>query len=242
MTRHLSEEELILHFYGTSDDRETTERHLALCPQCRQVYSEQEKFMDLLNQVPVPEKPADYGQRARQRLFAELEAQAKPRARFSHFLWVWAGAATLMLAFVLGRLVERESIHTEPRSRLVSGRVLDDAVARHLESTQRMLVDLANTTHTDPEEQAFHQNWARQLVIDNRFFRLAAMESESRDVIRLLDELELVLLELAHGSHVEFEIEEYPTQEQVSELILRIRIMKRTGKLSDPDQPRLVHI
>ena len=59
--RHLSEEALVLHHYGESDDPVWAERHLSSCEICRRELDALVRDLDDLGSLPVPERGPDYG-------------------------------------------------------------------------------------------------------------------------------------------------------------------------------------
>ena len=57
---HLSEQDLILHYYGETEDPAPLERHLDTCPACRAAYGALERVLNIVDAVPVPERGASY--------------------------------------------------------------------------------------------------------------------------------------------------------------------------------------
>ena len=88
---HLTEEQLILHYYGESDDNATadtlaTERHLEECRECRGLYSSLQRVLNVVDALPVPEQSAEYGAQVWQRIEASLHVpQRKPQVRHARF-------------------------------------------------------------------------------------------------------------------------------------------------------------
>ena len=110
---HLNEEQLILHYYGETDDAAdagdtlATERHLEECGECRGLYSSLQRVLNVVDSLPVPERSAEYGAQVWQRIEHRLGA----RRRTCWMLpapWRWAAAsaafaALMVTAFVAGR-------------------------------------------------------------------------------------------------------------------------------------------
>ncbi len=90
----------------------------------------------------------------------------------------------------------------EPQSAAtIRDRVLVAAVGDHLQRAELMLTELNNTDGTprgtiDLTEQ---QAWAEDLVSENRLYRRSAADVEEDQIVALLDDLERVLLEVAHS-------------------------------------------
>jgi hypothetical protein len=74
--------------------------------------------------------------------------------------------------------------------------VLRAAVEEHLERTEIMLSEINNAEDTD---LSLVREWANELASANRLYRRSATLSGEADVERVLDDLERVLLEVAHA-------------------------------------------
>ena len=70
----------------------------------------------------------------------------------------------------------------------------------HLAGSERLLTRVTNAAPTDAAALAEESVWAGALVSSNRLYRAAAERSGQRRIVALLDELEPLLLELAHSS------------------------------------------
>jgi hypothetical protein len=81
-------------------------------------------------------------------------------------------------------------------------RILLVAVGQHLERSRMVLVELSNAPGQGATDIRGEQEWATSLVAENRLYRQAASRSGDAAVASLLDELERVLLEVAHGPSV----------------------------------------
>jgi len=64
---HLTEEQLILHYYGEEGDASTpveallTEQHLEGCGECRALYGSLVRVLNVVDSLPVPDRSEDYG-------------------------------------------------------------------------------------------------------------------------------------------------------------------------------------
>ncbi len=79
-------------------------------------------------------------------------------------------------------------------------RLLLASVESHLAGSERLLTRVTNAAPTDAAALAEESVWAGALVSSNRLYRTAAERSGQRRIVALLDELEPLLLELAHSS------------------------------------------
>ncbi len=77
-------------------------------------------------------------------------------------------------------------------------RILMVAVGDHLERSQMVLVELMNAQPGETLDISSEQKLAEDLVSENRLYRQAARRDKDASVANLLDELERVLVEIAH--------------------------------------------
>ena len=203
---HLSEEDLILHHYGEADDAAAAEAHVAACTTCAEALSDLRRTLALVPVDAAPERDAAYGgsvfERVRTRLDRPPVAATSPlpwRPRFvpRHFAAYGALAASLVLAFWLGR-----QFPAEAPAPVVRERVLLVAVGQHLERSRMVLVELTNAHGEGPAHIKSEQQWAESLMAENRMYRQAAARSGDKAVVGLLEELERVFAEVANGPDV----------------------------------------
>jgi hypothetical protein len=79
------------------------------------------------------------------------------------------------------------------------GRVLFAAVGEHLQRSELMLVEFNNVEADGPIDLTPQQEWAEDLVSENRLYRQSAAEVGEAQMVSVLDDLERVLLEVAHA-------------------------------------------
>jgi hypothetical protein len=108
-----------------------------------------------------------------------------------------AMAALLVAAFLAGRVSQRRQI--AGLSAPVRERIMLVAVGDHLERSQMILAELVNNESKGPVDISDEQQRAEDLVGENRLYRQAAFKAGDRAVSSVLDELERVLLEIAHS-------------------------------------------
>lgn len=162
--------------------------------------SEEELIRLILEALPVPERGPDYGQQVWER----IEHKLIPRPPRVFFPWRWGAAAAfamlLVAAFLAGRFFpwtpRREAAVYDAQAR---ERVLRAAVGDYLERSQGVLVELANASPKDSLDITAEQERAADLVTENRLYRQTAARTGDAAVAGLLDELERVLLEIAHA-------------------------------------------
>lgn len=207
---HVSEEELILHYYGEAQNDPAVEDHLASCAACREEFSRLQQALALVDTDSVP----DPGPGFERRVWARLEPQLEAQRGTSWFSWLaaprrlaWAAgaAAVIVAAFVAGRVSGPAPGPVAPNQAAAtatgstSDGVLVLAVVDHLDRSQMMLVELLNA---DPDQPVVNisneQSRARELVAANRLYRQSAAQAGDETTGDVLDELERVLIEIAN--------------------------------------------
>lgn len=212
--KRFRDDDLILFRYGESPQAEAIRAALADDPELARRYAELERLLDAADLVPEPEPIEGLEARIWRRVRPHLDGvapSAAPAWRPSFATWRLTALATmgvlvLALAFALGRWsgpeVSPEEIArpTEPASGFDSAareRVLLASVAGHLDASERLLTELVN--RPDAETLDSERELATALLSSNRLYRQAAARSGQRRIVRLLDQLEPVLLELSNA-------------------------------------------
>src|SRR6266568_8739143 len=206
--RHVTEEELIAYREGLASQRGVISQHLAACEQCRAELQRIEAVLAALDTLPVPDPGADYGRRVWREIAPRLAE--KP----GRWWQVWmeprrltaAGVivALIVAAFVAGRITKRgKTSDNIPNKEQVRERVLVVAVGEHLGHSERMLVELSNAAPNDPKQKEVNisaeQRRAEDLLQENRLYRQTALQEGDAGLASVLDELERVLLDVAHS-------------------------------------------
>ena len=102
MNNHLSEDELVLHYYGETDraDEARVESHLASCAECQFANQQLRQVMTLVDSAAPVEAPPGFERTAWARLEPALDAEARRgwRTFFWFPQWALAGAALWFIA------------------------------------------------------------------------------------------------------------------------------------------------
>jgi hypothetical protein len=197
---HLSEEQLILHYYGEDAADPTVASHLSACPACRNSYSSLQLVLNSMDSAPVPERPAEYGAWVWGRVQPKLGRRWSWRVLWQPRLWILVPSTALLmlLAFYAGRL-------TQPASPVASAsnvreRILLVAVGDHLDRSQMVLAELSNAPDGKGNiDISGEQQLAENLLDDNRLYRQTAHSTGDAAVASVLDDLERVLVEVANS-------------------------------------------
>jgi len=200
---HPTEEQLVLYYYGEAAG---IEDHIGACDECRASYQALQRVLNSVDSFPVPERGPDY----ENRVWASIENRIEKRPFWSRWVsgsWRPALVAAAMAALIAGAFVAGRRWEKAPApvtASVDSGvreRVLLVAVGDHLERSQMVLVELANTGAPAKGrlDISYEQKTAEDLLESNRLYRQTAATNGDVATAALLDELERVLLEIAHS-------------------------------------------
>ena len=232
-SQHPGDEDLVLFFYGEPDGSGTVARHVESCEACQANLRALERTLAVVDRHRVPDRDAAYGGEVWTRVQGRLECAAPGsglrdwRAWFTPRRLVLAGGVAVLLvaAFFAGRYTSLPSapqsasratpaspggpVNAATRAQVVRDRVLLVAVGDHLERSQMVLIELMNRPSDGPIDISATQQWARDLVPNNRLIRETADQAGERVVADVLDALERTLIEIANSpselSQTEFE-------------------------------------
>ena len=206
MNTHISEDELILHYYGEGEraDEARIGQHLASCAECRFANEQLRRVMTLVDSAAPVDAPLGFERTAWARLEPALEQKKRGWLMWVPQFALGGGVAALVLvAFMAGRFSGGESsgvtITRSPAAAEAPERVLHAEVGDHLDRTQMMLVELANADTDHADVLAGEQGRAVDLVAANRLIRQSAEQSGDVVIADVLEDLERVLLEIANS-------------------------------------------
>lgn len=230
---HLSEDDLVLVRYGERGAPDWAEEHLRECAECRALEAELRQALELGAQALEggPEPSADYEERVWARLEPRLVEARRPRLLPSHWRAWGALAAALLVAFLLGRYgqtpVPAPPAPASPLSGPVRERILLVAVGAHLERSRLVLMELSNADPQASADISSERRSARTLLGDNRLYRQAAQRSGEPALAGVLDELERVLIDVAHRPDELPPAELGELQRRIAErgLLLKVRVL-----------------
>jgi len=203
---HLSEEQIVFHYYGDAEEATEVERHLAACAECRAEFARVQSMLRQIEPLEVPEPTASFEEKT----WLNLRDRLPEKGGFLRRLlegqqkWAVAGAMAVLLAaaFLAGRFWPRppQQVAQQP-AQVNPQRVVLVAVGDHLERSQMLLVEIMNAdgdTH-GPINFSSEQAEARELLDSNYLYRVSSQQAGDPQVARLLDQLGRVLAEIANG-------------------------------------------
>jgi hypothetical protein len=203
---HFTEEELVLWYYGERSE-DAADEHLVSCEACRAGLASVTRVLDAMDGLEVPEPLSGLDKRVWQKIEPQLaESGGNWRAKHGWTNWfaprrlaaVAAMAVLVVAAFLAGRVSQRR-LQVAGLSGPVRERIMLVAVGEHLEQSQMILVELMNNESKGTVDISEEQTRAQDLIDENRLYRQAALRTGDRSVSNVLDELERVLLEVAHS-------------------------------------------
>jgi hypothetical protein len=243
--KHLNEEQFVLYYYGedASGLQESVEEHLGECETCRTAYQTLQRVLNSVDSLPVPERGAEY----ESEVWGAVERRLPRRGESFISRWfaapIWkpvSAAAAMALVVIAAFLAGRGSLPfirqkapaqiagNGAENGAVRERVLLVAVGDHLERSQTVLVELANAGapkngHLDI---SYEQRAAEDLLESNRLYRQTAVSTGDESTASMLEELERVLLEIAHSPSAvsEKQLDELRKQIEDRGIIFKVKV------------------
>ena len=233
---HLNQEQLILFYYGEAGDGPdgenalSTERHLAGCAACRAEYQNLQLVLNSVDSAPAPDRPTDYGGQVWQRIAPKVRHRRSWTAGWSPRWWVLVPTAAMLLvaAFFAGRLSHPASPSVAASAGQIRERVLLVAVGDHLDRSQMVLAELSNAPDGKGKiDISEEREQAEELLDDNRLYRQTARTTGDTGVASVLDDLERVLLEIAHSPSTVSNQQLEQLQGEIADrgLLFKVRVM-----------------
>jgi hypothetical protein len=208
MQTHLTEDELVLHYYGemSASDEARTATHLGECANCHDSYRRLQRVLAAVDETAfaVPELPANF----ERTIWARLEPNLRrDRGWFTWFVLsparvAWAAAVLVLVAgaFFAGRLFPQRGpdapAQASASAAQIRDRILLIDLGDHLDRSQMVLLELVNG-EADNAIFTGERNRAEQLLAANRLYRQTASTSGDEGIAQVLDDLELLLVDLA---------------------------------------------
>ena len=229
--KHLSQDDLVLQFYGEAGTK--FERHLRECAECRTRFGSLKQVLETIQ--PPKEMPLanDYAQvmwgRVRNRL---AEPEPEPRKR----LWTWnwsrswvpatAMAVLIVAAFLIGRHFPTANNASPIQAASTAAqreRILLVALSDHLDRSQVLLLELRHAPNGN--ELAVHRENVQELIASNRLYRQAALRQGNESTAAVLEELERLLLDVAHSEPSSSDLETIRDRIDSEGLLFKIRVV-----------------
>jgi len=221
MTCQQCRDRIIAALYNelSGDEKIRFESHLGTCKECSRMYAEMDetlRIMDKRERVePEDTSWSGYEDRIMEKIRErELPAPGKEREKFAfRGAWVpsWAyGIAALLLITIgifLGRslFVNQVTAVNPEKGQLtssvpVTSDTINAAVLPYLERSRNVLLGIINTDETTYSQPVFEQQQrvSRQLIQQGAVIRAALKKPDQQQVRQLVQDLEVILLQLAN--------------------------------------------
>jgi hypothetical protein len=227
--KHLSEEDLILIYYGEPGTPEGAQAHLADCGQCKAAADSLAETLNLCNDWSVPAPPPEFERRTWSRLVSGIENT--PRGWSIPRVWIAIAAALMLMAggFVMGR---RSS---SPKPSIIAGlstqareRILEISLADHLDRAGMLLTEISNTGESSPMDFTMARGRAQDLVEEGQLMRQTLAHQGESATLTFLDEVERFLLEVANApdSMSPGEVRKIKQRIGAGSLLFKVRIIE----------------
>ena len=230
-----SDDDLILFFYGEHEAPEEMERQLAADSELAARYAALRRELSTLDRLDAPEPREGLESRMWARVAPSLANPSRRLAVPAGWLRWTALAASVLVVALVGFFAGR-AFHEAPDENTVAetlkalppaarDRVLQAALADHLDSSQRLLLEVTNGAPSVDGER----KWAETLLSANHLYRLAAERAGQRRVAAVLAELEPVLEQLANAPE-SFDLRRSKERIENGDLLFKVRITRNNLK------------
>ena len=239
--RHLSEDDLVLHYYGEmpAPEEAAAAAHLVACDWCRSDYTRLQRVLGALDEASVSQ--LDLPPSFERSVWARLEPDLRKERR-GWMAWLLMSPAPLALAaavlvLVAGAFFAGRSLAPPPPAPAgtaasvsadqIRERILLVDLGEHLDRSQRVLVELASAEGTGDVDISLERASAEVLVADSRLYRLTAEQTGDTAVTELLDEIERLLTEVAASpGHVSgADLAEVQRRIESRDLLFKLRVV-----------------
>jgi hypothetical protein len=214
--KHLSEEQIVLHYYGDAEDEAAVALHISECSACREGFERVQAMLQQIEPLDVPEPFPGFEEKTWLKLRDQLPEKQSWLGGWlrSPNQWALAGSmiALLVAAFVAGRYWPKAPALNQPPQIAMGSptpvppnpqqQVVLVAVGSHLERSEMLLVEIMNADPKNPRaplDFSTEQAHARDLLDANHLYRVSAQQAGDPKIAHLLDQLGQVLAEVANS-------------------------------------------
>ncbi|HEX4566834.1 MAG TPA: hypothetical protein VH138_09390 [Vicinamibacterales bacterium] len=234
---HLSDDDLVLHYYGEMDraDEARAESHLEACHACRHNYGRLQRVMAFVDSAPAVDAPDGFERIAWARLEPALSAERRGwlRSLLLTPAYLAFAAAVLVLvgaAFMAGRMIPKTPAAGAVNAKAadpVRERILLVDLGEHLDRSQMVLVELVSADDKGSVDVSSERARAEQLVAANRLYRQTAVSTGDAATASVLDDLERVLVDIAAGPSTmsQDDLDSVRRRIESKELLFKVRVI-----------------
>jgi hypothetical protein len=205
--KHLTEAELVDHYYGEAAAPASAEQHLRECNVCAEAYAALGQDLASIKFSAVPARAASHGEQVWQSLRNSLPVYQKQKRRWVNFNLLqglgYATAYIVLIAavFFAGRQWEHrqhpdiQSAGTDQPAQPIIPMIVV-VLGDHFDRSERLLVELNHANDAGAVMPVKAE--AQDLLSANRLYRESASRAGDRQLTAALDRLERVLVEIAN--------------------------------------------
>lgn len=235
---HLTEDDLVLHYYGElgADDAASAAAHLQECGACRTAFTKLQRVFAVVEAAPEPAVADGFERTVWARLQPQLEQRRGGWSSWflspARLAWLAAIVVLVGAAFFAGRFSRPGAEPSTAANAGASGadlreRVLLADLGEHLDRSELMLVDLVSAGTEREMDVSIARTRAEQLVSANRLYRQTAVDTGNLALAQVLDDLEQVLVDVAASpDHVSAaDLAEMRQRIDDKGLLLKVRVL-----------------
>jgi hypothetical protein len=231
---HLTDDQLTLLYYNEASAEERS--HAVSCEHCRLRFAALAQFMDAVRDVPVADPRPQWEQRLWPAIAPRVAEALTRRKPLWSRLYVMAPALAAVFAavFFAGMYTQNrfDRNHPESFSPKSRERVLLITMGDHLDRSQIVLAELANAPESGKTDISSEQQLATRLLGENRLLRQTAQHVGDASDAALLDQLERVLLDIAHSPAEvsSSELKDLQDRIEAQGLLFKVRIVSAADR------------
>jgi hypothetical protein len=232
--KHLTEEELVDHYYGEATNPADIESHLHACNVCAENYATLQQDLASIKSPAVPVRDASYGDQVWKSLRNSVPVYEKQKRRWLHFnLAQGLGYATACIvliaaAFFAGRQWEHRK---HPSTQLAGNNqparpIILVVLGDHLDRSERLLVELNHANDVSAVMPVKAE--AQDLLSANRLYRESATRAGDPQLTAALDRLERVLVEIVNApdSSSPAQLARLQKEMNIDGLLFEVRVLR----------------
>jgi len=232
---HLSEEDLILIYYGESDIPAHARAHLRDCADCRAAADSLAGTLDLCNGWTVPQPAPEFERSVWAQVAPRLETRRREGMLLAGLLRprLWAIAIAMAVLILVAFLAGRNS--RSAARPIVAGlsqqareRILAISIADHLDRAGMLLTEISNADDSAAADLSADRGRAQDLVEEGRLMRQTLAAQGDTSTLNFLDEVERFMLEIANAPDTLTPAEVRDLQQRIGSgsLLFKVRIIE----------------